>query len=63
MLVFITCIIIPFYFTTFYRFIIVVAVGVYIAYKIFRKRKRGLLLEEEESEDNGFLPQIEIQVR
>lgn len=51
-----------FYFTFCCRFVIVLALGLYLAYKIVKKRKRGLLLEEEEGEDNGFLPGIQIQV-
>ena len=46
----------------FCRFVIVLALGLYLAYKIVKKRKRGLLLPGEESEDSGFLPGIQIQV-
>ena len=46
----------------FYRFLLVLAIGSCIAYKITRRRRRGLLNEEKENEDYGTVPRAHVQV-
>ena len=42
-------------------FVIVLALGSFVGYKIAAKRKRGLLNEKEQNEDYGTVPQVHIQ--
>jgi K+-transporting ATPase c subunit len=48
-------------FTICCRFAFVLAIGL-VGYKMFTKRKRGLLIEEEENEDYGTVPRAHVQV-